>query len=118
MIHAWLNIPIRTNADNQRIGALLMYLESHGLTVARCSIVKASAYRGAPIDETLALWLDHPSMTTHLFERLVYSLAEMLHQPFLPVVYPHEAGCSPLGRGILVGPDAAQNLFDPAKFTI
>lgn len=122
MIHAWLNIPIRTNPENQRIGAPLMYLETHGLTITRVSIVNAARHRGAEPEYKLTLWVTHPTMSQHLFERLLFTLAELLHVGYVQAVYPDDvdesAPYSLLGRGILVGPDAAQNLFDPAKFTI
>lgn len=118
MIHAWLNIPIRTNPENQRIGALLMYLETHGLTITRVSIVNAARHRGAEPEYKLTLWVEHPTMTQHLLQRLLFTLAELLRVAYVQAVFPDEPGDSLLGRGILVGPDAAQNLFDPAKFTI
>jgi hypothetical protein len=118
MIRAWLNVPIRTNADNQRIGAPLMYLETHGLDITRVSIVNTARHRGAEPAYKLTLWVEHPTMTQHLFERLLFTLAELLHVGYVQAVFPNEPAENYLGRGILVGPTAAQNLFDPAKFTI
>lgn len=119
MIHAWLNIPIRTNTENQRVGATIMYLESHGVFMSRLSIITDPSFRGADPRYTLVMSVRHVSMEARLFERLLYTLAEMLHVTSIAVVYPDEPTAdSPLGRGILVGPDTEQNLFNPAKFII